>query len=171
MQGGTFVMEAGSEISDVVGRAVYVDGGEATISGVIKDIQADPDMWQGRQGIAVHVRNDAEAKLSASGIISDITTDSTDGAYAIAVYGADFTAEEDSQIIDCENVMVAYINDLGHNFSHNILLNGSISGNKTTESLMRSFYGLITLGRTGIIDGNTANGAGVLCIQIMALII
>lgn len=35
MQGGSFTMEEGAVIENIVGRAIYADGGTATINGTI----------------------------------------------------------------------------------------------------------------------------------------
>lgn len=50
LQGAEFIMETGAEIRNMVGRAVYADGGSATIGGTIRNIKADTDMWQGITG-------------------------------------------------------------------------------------------------------------------------
>lgn len=54
MQGGFFTMKEGAEISGIVGRAVYADGGEVVINGTISNIKSDRDMWQSNNGAALH---------------------------------------------------------------------------------------------------------------------
>ena len=71
LQGAEFVMEDGAEISNVIGRAVYVDSGEASIGGTIEYITSDADMWWGTSGLALHLRNNAAATVS--GTVSDLT--------------------------------------------------------------------------------------------------
>ena len=39
-------MNAGAVIRNIIGRAVYADGGTATVGGAINDIKPDSDMWQ-----------------------------------------------------------------------------------------------------------------------------
>ena len=70
LQGAEFVMEDGAEIRNVIGRAVYVDSGSASIGGTISSITGDKDMWQGASGVALHLRNNAAATVS--GIVSEL---------------------------------------------------------------------------------------------------
>lgn len=63
IQGAEFTMESGAEISNVIGRAVYADGGKVTINGSINSIRADGDMWQGINGVVLHLRNKATGEL------------------------------------------------------------------------------------------------------------
>ena len=162
IQGGTVVMEQDSEISNVVGRAIYEDGGDVTVNGTISNIKGDGDMWQGRSGIAIHVRGDADAKLGASGVIDAITTDNSPGtSLVISTVASDFEAVNGSKIINCKNVMVAHANDSEkQEYTHNLILNGEVRNCTTTDSLFRSWYGLITVGPTGLVTENTARGAG-----------
>lgn len=66
LQGGEIEMKEGAEISNVVGRAVYADGGKVTIDGTISGIKSDKDMWQGTSGAAIHLRNGATGTLNGS---------------------------------------------------------------------------------------------------------
>lgn len=50
----------------VVGRAIYADGGTATINGTISNIKSDADMWNGCQGVAIHLRNCATASVGGT---------------------------------------------------------------------------------------------------------
>ena len=43
IQGAEFIMENGAEVKNVVGRAVYADGGTASIGGTISGIAGDKD--------------------------------------------------------------------------------------------------------------------------------
>lgn len=73
LQGAIFEMEDGAVIRNINGRAVYVDGGEATIGGTISNITGNDKMWQGNGGIAIHLRNNAEGTLTATGLIENVT--------------------------------------------------------------------------------------------------
>ena len=73
IQGGTVVMERGSEISGIVGRAIYEDSGNVTVNGTISNIQGDGDMWWGLGGSAAHVRNSATFTLGNDGVIHNIS--------------------------------------------------------------------------------------------------
>ena len=76
LQGAIFEMEDGAVISNINGRAVYVDGGEAAIGGKISNITGNNKMWQKTDGVAVHLRNKAECVLKGTGIIENITSGS-----------------------------------------------------------------------------------------------
>lgn len=160
LQGAEFVMESGAEIHDMVGRAVYCDGGTATIGGTIFNLKGDKDMWQGTAGVAVHVRGDADATLVSGGKIHSIQTGKDENDTVIATYGSDFTMDKGSEISGLTDVTAIYADDMGNDYGHNMLLNGTIQNCTTKGSLMRSWYGLITVGPTGLVTGNTARGAG-----------
>lgn len=94
VQGYDFVMEDGAEIRDVLGRAVYMDGGTAWLNGQIYDLRQDPDtgsngtekrikdMWQGNNGLAGHIRNNAEMVLGNTFLLDNSNTDiKMDGAF------------------------------------------------------------------------------------------
>ena len=66
VQGASITMEKGSEISNIIGRAVYVDGGTVTMDGMISDIQSDTHMWNACKGIALHLRGGASATFSGT---------------------------------------------------------------------------------------------------------
>lgn len=71
LQGAEFNMEAGAEIKDMVGRAIYADGGTATINGTISNITCDADMWQGKSGVAIHIRGGAQASFESSAVFNN----------------------------------------------------------------------------------------------------
>lgn len=160
IQGGELVMEEGSVITGVNGRAVYLDGGSATINGTISDITGNDNMWQGQCGVAVHVRGNAAAVLGKTGRITRIT--GVDGNYrgAIVTNQANFITEKGSKISSINNFMVLAPNDQGGNYAHEMLINGTIENCTTTGSLARSWYAAITIGPDGVIQNNTAKGAG-----------
>ena len=58
LQDGIFEMKNGAEIRNLIGRAVYADPGEIEIDGTISGITADADMWQKKDGAAIHLRNE-----------------------------------------------------------------------------------------------------------------
>ena len=159
IQGGSFRMEAGAEISHMRGRAVYLDGGSAEIGGSISDIRSDKDMWQGGAGAAVHVRNEGTAVLSQSGSIKGIAGESAEHT-VIDTASGDFEAVSGSEISGCRDIMVASANDYENDYVHKMLLNGLISDCTTKDSLMRSWYAEITVGPTGQVTGCTATGEG-----------
>ena len=160
LQGAEFIMETGAEIRNMVGRAVYADGGSASIDGDIYNINGDVDMWQSITGIAIHARGNSNVTLTGSGKISKITTGKDSNDSVVATYGSNFTMDKGSEIFDLENITALYADDLGNDYQHNMLINGTIQGCTTNGSLMRSWYGLIAVGPDGLITGNTATGDG-----------
>ena len=65
IQGGTFTMEQGSSIHNVIGRALYVDvGGKVVLDGAINDLVSDSDMWNGTGGVILHLRGGSTAELN-----------------------------------------------------------------------------------------------------------
>ena len=157
IQGAEFVMEDGAEIKNLIGRAVYADGGKANIGGTISSITGDKDMWQGASGVAIHVRGGANVTLT--GTVKDITAPSLDNT-ALETISSNFEAATGSKISQITDMMAVYAHDQGGNYSHKMLLNGTITGCTTSGSLMRSFYANITVGPTGVIEQCKATGAG-----------
>ena len=74
IQGSSFTMNAGAVIRNIIGRAVYADGGTATVGGAINDIKPDGDMWQKTNGIAIHLRNQAIGTLDSTCSIDNQNT-------------------------------------------------------------------------------------------------
>ncbi len=71
IQGSNFKMEEGAEIRNMIGRAVYVDGGTATIGGNISDVTPNKNMWQGTGGMAVHLRNQSVGVLTSTCVVDN----------------------------------------------------------------------------------------------------
>lgn len=76
LQGGTITMETDSLIggadanNPMVGRAIYNEGGTATINGTIYGVKSDSGvMWQGSSGAVMHMRSEAVATLGATGVV------------------------------------------------------------------------------------------------------
>ena len=162
IQGGGFFMEQGAEIKNVNGRAVYVDGGEVTIGGTISGITGNSNMWQGKDGSVIHLRNGAKGTLvsTASILNCKCKCDAKLDPTAIAAYGSDFEMFDGAKISSLENMTAFYADDLGNEYSHKALLNGKITNCNTKKNLMRSWYALITIGPSCVISSNTATGAG-----------
>ena len=106
-QGGTLLMKAGAEIRSMVGRAIYADGGSITIGGKIYNIKGDVDMWQGTNGVALHLRNDAVGSMSATGEITDIK--GSGNAVFATGEAVRFTMEHGSKIHDFANLYGVYM--------------------------------------------------------------
>lgn len=99
LQGGTLVMEEGSKIQNMDGRGVYADGGKVEIGGAISNIAANKNaMWQANNGIAIHLRNNAEGTLTSTALIEKLSS----GSIIYCAGGAkSFKMENSSKITDC----------------------------------------------------------------------
>ena len=152
VQGGTFTMNEGAEISNVVGRVVYVDGGTASINGTISKIKADADMWQGINGCAVHLRNYSNAVLKENAVIQDV-----ENGYFIYVNTSDLTLE-DGSILKNGNEAAVYSVDHVDSKRNNVVINGEITGVKNTKAIhpLQIANTNVTIGKTANIHDNTA---------------
>lgn len=125
LQGAEFIMNDGAEISDMVGRAVYADGGSATINGIISNITGDSDMWQGKSGI-LHIRNGADITLNGT-----VTSIKGGGSSCVFVVGSaaatsKFIMNNGAAIQNCER-SVKGIQMYGNNSTY-VYMNGEITG-------------------------------------------
>lgn len=102
VQGASITMEKGSEISNIIGRAVYADGGKVEIGGAISSIAANKNaMWQANSGIAIHLRNKAEGTLTSTALIKKLSG----GSVIYCAGGAkSFKMENGSKITDCPSL-------------------------------------------------------------------
>lgn len=89
-------MENGAEISGVNGRAVYVDGGTATIDGTIANITGSKWMTQGLNGVAIHLRGGAT--VVENGKINDVNGGSGSSIVRLETRKASFTMSKDAVI-------------------------------------------------------------------------
>lgn len=155
LQGGEFVMNGGAEIRNMVGRAVYADGGSATIGGTIRNIKADTDMWQGITGIGVHGRGDSDITLTDTCEIVDFDTNANQGS-VVGMYASDLDMKNGAEISNIKGTMAVYMDDIGNDYRHTALINGLVD---TVENnpVMRSWYGHIEIGPTGVVQNCTAS--------------
>ena len=98
VQNASVEMKAGSEISYVIGRAVYADGGTVTMDGMISDIQSDTHMWNACKGIALHLRGGASATFS--GTIQNVKSTDND-SYVVYDVSSSIAFKSDSTIKKC----------------------------------------------------------------------
>ena len=145
LQGGTLVMEEGSKIQNMDGRGVYADGGKVEIGGTISGIAANKSaMWQTNNGIAIHLRNNAEGALTSTALIEKLSGGSVihcaDGARS-------FKMENGSKITDCPrlnaNVMYAQ--------NSTVVMDGEISNVYATGNHILQTDGgtAVTIGENG----------------------
>lgn len=83
VQGTTAKLNTGSEISGVVGRAIYADGGSVTMNGSINNITGNANMWQGQNGVAIHVRSEGTQAI-LNGNISEINGNGSSAVFVCA---------------------------------------------------------------------------------------
>lgn len=152
LQGGTLVMEEGSKIQNMDGRGVYADGGKVEIGGVISSIAANKNaMWQENNGIAIHLRNNAEGTLTSTALIEKLSG----GSIIYCAGGArSFKMENGSKITDCPklNGNVIYAQN------STVVIDGEISDvHATGNHILHTDGGTaVTIGENGRILNNRA---------------
>ena len=155
VQGAIFEMEDGAVISNINGRAVYVDGGEVTVGGTISGITGNPAMWQGKDGTAIHLRGEnASAVLTSTAVIEEISG----GGSAVFVTGSGnkLTADPGSIIKDVANTTGIYCS-----FNSDAQLSGKITGVKNSIALSLNDSAAAVLEKEGIICNNACTTAAV----------
>lgn len=149
VQGTHVDMEKDAKIYDVTGRAFYVDGGSADIDGIISNIKADKDMWQGMAGIAVHGRGESNITLKSECQIINFDANASQG-YLLGMYASNLDMQDGSIIENIKGIGAVYMDDMGKDYSHKALINGTVS-NVENNPVMRSWYGHIEIGPTGVV--------------------
>ena len=158
LQGGKLVMEKGSTIQNVNGRAVYADGGTVTISGTISGISANKNaMWQADNGTAIHLRNRAEGTLTSTAVIEDISG----GGNAVYSNSCDLTAENGSVIEKCTSTIGIAVTG-----ACKVNLDGEITGLTGAAQAINLNQGEfhVTIGKNAYIHDNEV-GYGTIYIQ------
>ena len=152
LQGGTLVMEEGSKIQNMDGRGVYADGGKVEIGGAISNIAANKSaMWQANNGIAIHLRNNAEGTLTSTALIEKLSS----GSIIYCAGGArSFEMENGSKITNCPklNGNVIYAQN------STVVIDGEISNvHATGNHILQTDGGTaVTIGKNGRILNNRA---------------
>lgn len=152
LQGGTLVMKEGSKLQSIDGRGVYADGGKVEIGGAISSIAANENaMWQTNNGIAIHLRNNAEGTLTSTALIEKLSG----GSVIYCAGGAkSFKMENGSKITDCPRLNGNVI------FAKNstVVIDGEISNvHATGNHILQTDGGTaVTIGKNGRILNNRA---------------
>lgn len=161
IQGGSFTMNAGASIDGVMGRAVYLDGegSNAVINGTISNITANSNMWQGTDGVAMHVRNESKATLGSAGTITGIDG----GSCVLSVISSSFEAQKGSQIYGTKNTRVANINGCKEEDKnpHIVLFDGTVKNCGYGDVLFWAWYGRYVIGLNAVICDTTASSKGI----------
>lgn len=154
LQGGSFTMEAGTKIQNVNGRAVYVDGGEAHIGGTISGITGNPAMWQGTNGTAIHLRNNATGTLTVTGLIANVTGD---GSNIVYLNSSTYTMDAGSIINNLKNQKThgIYSVDSKADLRNEVRINGEIYGINGNPLQIANTN--VYIGETGNIHDNFVN--------------
>lgn len=158
IQSAAFEMEDGAKIQNVDGRAVYADGGEATIGGTISGITGNSNMWQGTNGSAIHLRNNATGTLTATGLIENVT--GSDGK--IVYLNSSAYAMEDGSIINnhanesaSSKTHGIYSVDSKDDLRNEVRINGEICGINGNPLQIANTN--VYIGKTGNIHNNFVN--------------
>lgn len=147
-------MEKGAKIENVIGRAVYVDKGTVNIGGTISGITSDSLMWEGEDGIVLHLRNDAKATLS--GVATNCT-----GGNMVIVNKAVFTMAEDSLLGNSDSSGIKTNEDAPTGSApydetrNTVIVNGEITGIQNDKNPIQFKYGTLEIGATARIHDNT----------------
>lgn len=167
VQGASITMEKGSEISNIIGRAVYADGGKVSIGGKIINIKADEDMWEKSNGTVLHLRNSAIAEFSGiaeqcSGGVLVITDKATFDMKQGALLG---NSDDAAGVKTNEDPDWSKVDKADYGINRNIItINGEITGIKNSKNPIQFKYGTLTIGESGYIHDNAVN-YGALYIQ------
>ena len=160
VQGASITMEKGSEISNIIGRAVYVDGGKATVGGAINDIKPDSDMWQKTNGIAIHLRNQAIGTLDSTCSIDNQNT-KVGGESIICSNACDLTVYDGAVIKNATQTKgIAALGTCRVDFDGEIT---GLKGNSNALNLQNGEFN-VTLGKNANIHDNQT-GYGTIYIQ------
>ena len=152
LQGGTLVMKEGSKLQNIDGRGVYADGGKVEMGGAISSIAANKSaMWQSNNGIAIHLRNNAEGTLTSTALIEKLSG----GSVIYCAGGArSFKMENGSKITDCPRLNGNVI------FAKNstVVIDGEISNvHATGNHILQTDGGTaVTIGKNGRILNHRA---------------
>ena len=160
IQGSSFTMNAGAVIQNIFGRAVYADGGTATVGGAINDISPDRDMWQQTNGIAIHLRNQAIGTLDSTCSIDNQNT-KVGGESIICSNACDLTVYDGAVIKNATKTKGIAV--LG---ACKVYFDGEITGlvgNSNALNLQKGEF-TVTLGKNANIHDNQT-GYGTVYIQ------
>ena len=170
VQNAKFVMEAGAVIKDLNGRAVYVDGGEAEISGTISNITANQNMWQGKDGTAIHLRG------SAVGTLNGKISNCTDGALVFVdkasfeMTAGSFLGNSAAAGIKTNEEPKGLVDKSDYDTNRNkITIDGEIAGIKGKKNPVQFKFGKLLIGSNANIHDNLVS-YGTLYIQRDAIV-
>ncbi len=173
-QGGIVEMKAGSSVSNIDGRAIFLeDGGVADVYGAISDITANSYMTfdpgkgstpggggtnNGFAGIAAAITGNSTFTLGEGGTVSNIVSDAGNASdIAFMLVGSSLVTEKGSKISDIKTIGIV------DNNGGKIDINGTVSGCTTKNVLFRLRGAAVTfvLGESGLIENVSTTDAGI----------
>lgn len=173
-QGGIVEMKAGSTVSNIDGRAIFLeDGGVADVYGAISGITANSYMTfdpgkgsnpggggtnNGFAGIAAAITGNSTFTLGEGGTVSNIVSDAGNASdIAFMLVGSSFITEKGSKISDINTIGIV------DNNGGKIDINGTVSGCTTKNVLFRLRGAAVTfvLGESGLIENVSTTDAGI----------
>lgn len=170
IQSGNIIMEDGSEIKDMTGRAIYNETGQAILGGTISNItSAQNVMWQGNSGSVLYLRgnNEESGEIVTTGhLTKTCQIDNISGggsAIATILNGCKLDADDGSIIENVDETIGISINS-----NAQVFFDGEITDftGKSNAMSMNSKYAAfnVTLGPNSNIHHNYC-GYGTVYIQ------
>ena len=173
-QGGIVEMKAGSSVSNIDGRAIFLeDGGVADVYGAISGITANSYMTfdpgkgsnpggggtnNGFAGIAAAITGNSTFTLGEGGTVSNIVSDAGNASdIAFMLVGSSLITEKGSKISDINTIGIV------DNNGGKININGTVSNCTTKNVLFRLRGAAVTfvLGESGLIENVSTTDAGI----------
>lgn len=173
-QGGIIEMKAGSSVSNIDGRAIFLeDGGVADVCGAISGITANSYMTfdpgkgstpggggtnNGFAGVAAAITGNSTFTLGEGGTVSNIVSDAGNASdIAFMLVGSSLITEKGSKISDINTIGIV------DNNGGKIDINGTVSGCTTKNVLFRLRGAAVTfvLGESGLIENVSTTDAGI----------
>lgn len=175
VQGTEATMKNGSEISNVVGRAIYADDGTVTVDGSISNITGNANMWQGQDGVAVHVRGGANVTLGSNSVIDNDNVTTKISSAAFVTNNSSLEMKQNAKICNLNGTAISGRgNHDGTKDNINIIINGEICGIKqgggNAINLNESDGLSCIIGENALIHDNTV-WAGALYAQGQGIVI
>ncbi len=173
-QGGIVEMKAGSSVSNIDGRAIFLeDGGIADVYGAISGITANSYMTfdpgkgstpggggtnNGFAGVAAAITGNSTFTLGEGGTVSNIVSDAGNASdIAFMLVGSSLITENGSKISDINTIGIV------DNNGGKININGTVSNCTTKNVLFRLRGAAVTfvLGESGLIENVSTTDAGI----------
>lgn len=152
-QSGIVIINEGAKIQNINGRAIYADGGNVTVSGSILNITPNKNIWNSNEGIALHLRNNAEATLTSTALLDNSGVTGVDASSFVIVNGGSKLTADNGSVIKKLDKMTAIkvVSDAVVEFDGEIT--GMTNGGNAMNIQEDGFE--VTVGKNANIHGNT----------------